>query len=194
MPILKSNNKFFFWLPTWSGGLEFWQRGPAIELIERRQWVVKKWLVFTRFNQILHWVDNDNLYTRSNWKREKSLLPGYCLYCAPVLDAKICNADMAPSLAGSPVTSDDEVTTLLFHETRGMEMKNYPLSRLWSLCPDWLYPCSTRLTATPLESREMNGSTWINWRRQKVHQDILTGAQAVDLKVITFNKSIHTQM
>ena len=60
--------------------------------------------------------------------------------------------------------------------------------------PDWLYPCSTRLTATPLESREMNGSTWINWRRQKVHQDILTGAQAVDLKVITFNKSIHTQM
>ena len=67
----------FFWLPTWSGGLEFWQRGPAIELIERRQWVVKKWLVFTRFNQILHWVDNDNLYTRSNWKRE-------ILYCMAI--------------------------------------------------------------------------------------------------------------
>ena len=46
------------------------------------------------------------------------------------MDAKNCNADLAPSLAGTPVTADDEVTTLLFDETRGMEMKNYPLSRL----------------------------------------------------------------
>ena len=75
------------------------------------------------------------IYTPGQIEREKFFIAWLLLVlgtCAgpALLDAKNCNADMAPSLAGSPVTSDDEVTTLLFHETRGMEMKNYRLSRL----------------------------------------------------------------